>query len=685
LVDTLTHLFFIVTNNNLSIDPNNSRHYMVSELDRTKTQLAVFWIVLHLTLDTINPIKIFLHVFPSVQPWQIATTCIVLMIYVFISELKELLYFAVKVFFNSISSILFRSVEVIGRNNIPRHGPVIFVGNHANQFVDAIMMVSTCEYKISYLIAEKSWNRRVIGDMAWALGAVPVKRAQDSAKKGTGALSMKSLNPIENSNEDEKDEYRCEMITVTGKYTVFTKELKVGDKIRPLGSAIAMKIIKIENDTLLQIERVEADSFKLPEKPVGFDILKRVDQKVVYSRVLNQLASGGCIGIFPEGGSHDRTDLLPLKVGVALIAYSALEKDGLNVPIVPVGLNYFQRQRFRGRAVVEYGRPIYMDPSTLTSYQKGGLEKRRVCNELLQKIEDGMKSVIVTAPDYDSLQVIHAARRLWQREELVGSKKQNLTKRFAEGYKQLLLQAKGEPPKEWLDLNNRIASYQKELSELGIRDYQVSGIDREKNEINSVEDVDGDTFLRGMRLPYQICYIIFLMLMASIPFVFLNLPVGLIARIYAEKGRIKALAKSKVKIKAEDVLMTEKTILCIVLVPTFWIIYGVSLKLFTNIDGPAISLCLFCMPLFSYMSIMWAEAGMIEVKDLRPYIMRLFPSARRRIAALPMVRKELSGDLGAFIKEIGPSLGDLYYSENLDWSEIQSRSRYSTQKEGKEE
>ena len=58
-------------------------------------------------------------------------------------------------------------------------------------------------------------------------------------------------------------------------------------------------------------------------------------------------------GIFPEGGSHDRTDLLPLKVGVALIAYSALEKDGINVPIVPVGLNYFKAHRWRGRAVVE--------------------------------------------------------------------------------------------------------------------------------------------------------------------------------------------------------------------------------------------------------------------------------------------------------------------------------------------
>lgn len=36
----------------------------------------------------------------------------------------------------------------------------------------------------------------------------------------------------------------------------------------------------------------------------------------VYSAVYNHLAHGNAFGIFPEGGSHDRPDLLPLKVCV---------------------------------------------------------------------------------------------------------------------------------------------------------------------------------------------------------------------------------------------------------------------------------------------------------------------------------------------------------------------------------
>ena len=44
-----------------------------------------------------------------------------------------------------------------------------------------------------------------------------------------------------------------------------------------------------------------------------FSVAPHVDQSAVYSAVFQRLHEGGCIGIFPEGGSHDRTELLPLK------------------------------------------------------------------------------------------------------------------------------------------------------------------------------------------------------------------------------------------------------------------------------------------------------------------------------------------------------------------------------------
>ena len=49
-----------------------------------------------------SPVKIVLHVFPAIAPWHIATLCVILSLYIWISEFKELLYYSVKIFFHSI-------------------------------------------------------------------------------------------------------------------------------------------------------------------------------------------------------------------------------------------------------------------------------------------------------------------------------------------------------------------------------------------------------------------------------------------------------------------------------------------------------------------------------------------------------------------------------------------------------
>lgn len=293
-------------------------------------------------------------------------------------------------------------------------------------------------------MAETSYNRRIVGDLAWALDVVPVKRAQDSSTPGTGKVVFQK-------EESLSEEGKSVILAVLGTGTLFTQQFKIGDKIRPNGTAIAVKITELVDDANLLVDATDVppEDFERvysKSEPNSFDTLKKIDQKIVYEKVLDKLASGGSIGIFPEGGSHDRTHLLPLKVGVALIAYSALEKDGLSVPIVPVGLNYFRSHRWRGRATVEFGQPIYVDPSTLKDYKAGGGDKRRVCNDLLDRIQDSMRSVIVSTPDYESLQVIHTARRLYQRQGLQGKEKQDMSRRFAEGYKMLSLLTQGDPP-----------------------------------------------------------------------------------------------------------------------------------------------------------------------------------------------------------------------------------------------
>jgi glycerol-3-phosphate O-acyltransferase/dihydroxyacetone phosphate acyltransferase len=226
-----------------------------------------------------------------------------------------------------------------------------------------------------------------------------------------------------------------------------------------------------------------------------------------------------------------------------------------------------------------------------------------------------------------------------------------------------------------LDLHQRIIAYQKDLRELGIRDYQVPGLDREKTDIRQLEP---DDVLSWLHLPYQLVHILILLALAAIPTLFLNLPVGILAGIYSESRRKKLLAKSKVKIRAFDVMLTEKVLFCIVAIPTLWFVYFLVLFFFTDMDGPTIALFILSLPLFAYVGIIVSEAGMVGLKDLIPYYMRLFPSSRRRLRALPATRKQLQVDLRAFIKKVGPALGDIYYGKELNWQQIQEKSRLST-------
>jgi glycerol-3-phosphate O-acyltransferase/dihydroxyacetone phosphate acyltransferase len=97
---------------------------------------------------------------------------------------------------------------------------------------------------------------------------------------------------------------------------------------------------------------------------------------------------------------------------------------------------------------------------------------------------------------------------------------------------------------------------------------------------------------------------------------------------------------------------------------------------FTDLDGPAIALLIISFPIFLYLDVAATEdADVVNFKDFRPHIMQLFPSARRRLAALPAICRELQKDLRAFIKKMRSFLGEVYSENYLNWKTIQEKKR----------
>src|ERR1041384_4770224 len=66
--------------------------------------------------------------------------------------------------------------------------------------------------------------------------------------------------------------------------------------------------------------------------------------------------AGGSLALVPEGKSHSDPALQPLKTGAARIVLEAERKlPGLGVRIVPVGLLFDRKGKFRSRALVQVG------------------------------------------------------------------------------------------------------------------------------------------------------------------------------------------------------------------------------------------------------------------------------------------------------------------------------------------
>ncbi len=72
--------------------------------------------------------------------------------------------------------------------------------------------------------------------------------------------------------------------------------------------------------------------------------------------------------------------------------------------IIPCGMNYFHAHKFRSRAVIEFGTPIEVPQELVDLYKRG--ERREAISQLLETVYQGLVSVTVTTPDYDTLMVM---------------------------------------------------------------------------------------------------------------------------------------------------------------------------------------------------------------------------------------------------------------------------------------
>jgi len=102
------------------------------------TSGAILLLIILFSFDELNPISVVCSYTGGVVSERFLGGCAAFWLFVIlIHERSQILYYMVIVFFRcTINNMFFRTVEVIGLDNLPSTGPVILTGNHNNQFVD---------------------------------------------------------------------------------------------------------------------------------------------------------------------------------------------------------------------------------------------------------------------------------------------------------------------------------------------------------------------------------------------------------------------------------------------------------------------------------------------------------------------------------------------------------------------
>ncbi len=196
----------------------------------------------------------------------------------------------------------------------------------------------------------------------------------------------------------------------------------------------------------------------------GEDVSKN-QQTFVAARGL--LARGLTIGICPEGVSHDEPRLRPIKTGAARIALGAVSTgEVVDLKIVPAGLYYTSKTKFRSSALLYFGNPIEV---TAVKLEPDGNPPRAAVRELSSKVETALRSVILDAEHEEALQTITRAERIFSSGASPGENDSladelQLQQRFIRAYTVLRQHA----PERLRKLEVRMSRFEEELDLAGV-------------------------------------------------------------------------------------------------------------------------------------------------------------------------------------------------------------------------
>jgi glycerol-3-phosphate O-acyltransferase / dihydroxyacetone phosphate acyltransferase len=188
------------------------------------------------------------------------------------------------------------------------------------------------------------------------------------------------------------------------------------------------------------------------------------------------LEQGEAIGIFPEGITHDDPQLKTVKSGAARMALELEHRhEGhLGLSIVPVGLTFSAKDRYRSTALVNFGDPIHV-----ADFLAGYPEKRHErIHELSQVIAERIQGLILHLPKLDNARIVAAVKNLYL-ERLRGGQAPDQAADLAriQAIAHAVEQVLAAEPERAVEFGRRLAHYQYMLARLRVTESEIAGME----------------------------------------------------------------------------------------------------------------------------------------------------------------------------------------------------------------
>ena len=350
----------------------------------------------------------------------------------------------------------------------------------------------------------------------------------------------------------------------------------------------------------------------------GEDVSKNQETFVAARKLL---VRGGTIAICPEGVSHDAPGLKPIKTGAARISLAAVSsKEVPELKIVPAGLYYTSKTRFRSDALLYFGNPIDVEPVTL---EADGTPPRDAVRRLSDKIEKALRAVILDAQHEEELQTTARAERIFSSASNHGESDSlkdelRLQQRFIKAYPVL----QGLQPERLRRLELRMLRFEEELNQAGV-------------------DTD------ELAPPASTLGVFSAILRRSILFLLMLGPALLGTVTHYPAYKLGGLLATRLSRDSDDVISTIKIISAMLLFPLTWIVLTILAYVFSGWLAALLTLAV--IPFCGYVAILFFEELDKSIAGLR--VLTFFLIRRRFFVRLLAERNAIRDEIIALGKE----------------------------------